>query len=914
MAHDTPPIMSEDNRSDTQARLRISIEPRKESRPRTLLEVEESIKKSLKYLQEKPQNTLSHAINLSNISSYYAFKFELTSSLGDLNEAIRLTRQALELIPHGQPHRFVVLLTLGKYLTSRYIHAKTELDLEEANNLIQLPLISATTQDHLHRAILLDFIGKTLNETFDTSYNSFHLEKAREVLHESLAIVPEGEVEVKAKILGDLSLNLSYLFAIDDSIDTLNQAIDVARDALSNVPEESASCRALSTQLARFLGERYLRTSSESDLDEAIQISRETTTDDESDDSCAAVLNLGVRLHDRYYATGLMPALDEAIRVLQKAVGLTPKGSSSYPKTLIALSDAVGDRGSTTKSLNDLNTSVHLARESVTAVPLNSIEREAHLNNLAIQLTRLYTRERRIENLKEAYKASWEALGSTPKDHPHSAGNLETFGNVLMWRYRAIGIRNLNDLNEAIRISKLTLDLTPKDHPKRARMLNNLGYRLEERYSVSHSVDDLEEAIQAMRQAIQAVPEGRLERLQFSINLAYMLQSLGKETCESCHVQEAQSYFVSSLMNESQDLLGRIVHGKEVVHYHAGLQQWKQAFEATQIAVHLVPQLSLPHLESRDKYYSLTQIVGLSSDAAAIALQANEDPFEALCLLEHGRDVVAASFDELRADIADLQRQDPSLAKDFASLRDELQIATGDNIQSQFKSDNPSPQFSDIRRHELGQKLKSVLADIRQRADFADFMSVPNRSATMAAARDDTIAAINVSKYRCDAIIVQKHAIRAVALPDLHLDDIKQKSQDLGIRSRRVLEWLWDTVAGPILTALGFEGPPSNMKWPRIWWILTGPLSQFPIHAAGRHFDQIHETVLDRARSSYISSVKVLIHGRRRKMNSTSNQAVLVAMEHTQEEARVYIPTRARHRSTSASDEAKCGRRTTGRC
>jgi CHAT domain-containing protein len=103
----------------------------------------------------------------------------------------------------------------------------------------------------------------------------------------------------------------------------------------------------------------------------------------------------------------------------------------------------------------------------------------------------------------------------------------------------------------------------------------------------------------------------------------------------------------------------------------------------------------------------------------------------------------------------------------------------------------------------------------------------------------------------------------------------------------QVLEWLWDVVANPILDAMGFTQTWPNDNWPHIWWIPTGPLSKFPLHAAGRHAKDSAETVLDRVMSSYSSSVKAIIHGRRRHIPtaipSAPDQALLVAMQDTPE-------------------------------
>jgi len=70
-----------------------------------------------------------------------------------------------------------------------------------------------------------------------------------------------------------------------------------------------------------------------------------------------------------------------------------------------------------------------------------------------------------------------------------------------------------------------------------------------------------------------------------------------------------------------------------------------------------------------------------------------------------------------------------------------------------------------------------------------------------------------------------------------------------------------------------------------VTWIPTGVLSHFPIHAAGFHTKGSTETVLDRVMSSYTSSVKALIYGRRHSLEGPAGSglehALLVAMQET---------------------------------
>jgi CHAT domain-containing protein len=66
------------------------------------------------------------------------------------------------------------------------------------------------------------------------------------------------------------------------------------------------------------------------------------------------------------------------------------------------------------------------------------------------------------------------------------------------------------------------------------------------------------------------------------------------------------------------------------------------------------------------------------------------------------------------------------------------------------------------------------------------------------------------------------------------------------------LSWLWDTVAEPVLTALESE---SFLR--RLWWIPTGPMTLFPLHAAGRKVN-----VLDRVVSSYSATISAMTNAR----------------------------------------------------
>lgn len=87
-----------------------------------------------------------------------------------------------------------------------------------------------------------------------------------------------------------------------------------------------------------------------------------------------------------------------------------------------------------------------------------------------------------------------------------------------------------------------------------------------------------------------------------------------------------------------------------------------------------------------------------------------------------------------------------------------------------------------------------------------------------------------------------------------------------------LLEWLWDAVAEPVLSHLGFKAEPtSDAAWPHIRWVTTGRLTKFPIHAAGYHH-QPGCSVLDRVVSSYAFSVSSPIQDLKKDRYANSNR------------------------------------------
>jgi hypothetical protein len=155
------------------------------------------------------------------------------------------------------------------------------------------------------------------------------------------------------------------------------------------------------------------------------------------------------------------------------------------------------------------------------------------------------------------------------------------------------------------------------------------------------------------------------------------------------------------------------------------------------------------------------------------------------------------------------------------------------------------------------------------------------------AATRGPVVIVNISRHGCHALLVTTNGVQVVDLPDITHDQAFEQAntlltilnrashpeQSLFDRDRDrhalldILDWLWDTVTGPVLASLGHTSPPiSETAWPRIWWCPTGSLTMFPLHAAGHH-PRNHrpdnpvstDTVPARVISSYTPSLTALM-------------------------------------------------------
>ncbi|KAI1736296.1 CHAT domain-containing protein [Xylaria scruposa] len=727
--------------------------------------------------------------------------------------------------------------------------------------------------------------------------------------------------------LGALATMLLRLYERTNSMTDLDRAVEVANKAVDLHPDQNQCWNTLGALLLA----RYRRMGLVDNLNRAIDIfdNLVMTTPTEG----FFLQNLATSLALRFHLEGSMDDLERGINVAK----MVPPDQPHRANSLNLLGDLIGHRFKRTGSTDDLNQAIDILSTAVDCSPQGHPFRVGYLHNLGIWLGRRFKRAHSLDDLNRAINVVDMAVGAIPQDHPDRPNCLITLGGFLCWRSKRIG--SLDDLDRAIEMANTAVNATPPDHPDRACWLNNLAMLLGERFkrggTTDHlnraisaadlavkntnpgidkatrlhnlgdlisirfremgSSDDLDRAIVEVTMAVNAMPQDHPERSSFLNTLGTCLHWRSGLTGSVDDLNSALSYFKVGWSCHTSPSSDRISLASGAAEILALQSKWKEASQLLSEAVNLLPTVSTRSLKHTDKQYELAKFAGLASFSAAMSLnetegEGKEEAYEALKLLELGRGIIASILMDMRMDVSDLKQKYPSLANEFVSLRDELDSPADKLTSLGVDEDVNSWQAKAKQRREADQRLSELVTTIRTKPEFHNFLLPPTEDELMDAADLGPIVVVNLSPYRCDAFIIERRRIRVLRLRDLAIEQVRKRVSDL--RSPRsadmvsMLRWLWEAVCHPCLEVLGFHNSTSIDNCPHIWWIPTGLLSQLPLHAAGCYQSgSTDNTVLDRVISSYASSIKSLVRGRRHHIDnppqSLSDGAVLVAMHTT---------------------------------
>lgn len=911
-----------------------------------MADLEEAIGLGQNLINTIPPNHPERADHLSNLAGKFINRYFSTKNIADLDEAIHLAQEANEAIPLNDQN--LIKLQCGQYLWLRYQCSKETADLEEAIYLlletaeadqknerwwsqallslascfysrydckfeeadintaviILRELIATVPIDNPERKTALSSFGGVL-------YVKYRLTDAAIDLDEAICVDREAidatslDCDSRLEKLIELAYFLNERYHNMGSRSDIDESIHLMQEVLEIITVDDPQRRDVLHVLTISLLNSHRLTGVLKDIDEAIQMSRESLYSNQPpgyhEDRPLTLSLLGTCLQERYYCTGAISDLEESILLQREAVVSAPSYYGGRDELLSSLGISLCHRYDRTDALEDLDESISLFQEVLEIASISYQRRHDVCHNLASALSSRFFISRERADLLESIAMSREAVSSVSKDRRIRGTMLSSLGLRLYMNYSFTGTKA--DLDEAIRVSEDAVNAFTPGDPERATSLLGLGRYLASRSTHTKAVANFGTAALAM-----FLNDPLTANLKISEAIANLQQHIpmllrnGENFLDvgtALFDPEAEAEVLSDMEHARQCFIDALYHEPAIVPVRcfAGLQtlispdfiHYPKAYDVAKYTTDLIPLLAFGSLQNSDKQNMLSRVVGTSSIAAAIALHAlpaNRGPSAAIECLETGRGLIGGSLFQ-QYEVSTLRKLHPDLADSFFTLRDRLDMPAPQNSSPMANIATGNIEIDENERHTAEQQFGDLLEAIRSRPGFQRFFLSASELDMLQAASNGPIVILNMCSYRCDALIIQLSGLSVVELPQLSQGFSSEKLIAIHSRdpeSAETLAWLWDEIVCPVLDALGFTRPPMDDTWPHVWWIPTGALTKFPLHAAGHHLRRSGETTLDRVISSYATSVKAIIHSRRRGAPAAVEplSLVAVAMEATE--------------------------------
>jgi len=203
-------------------------------------------------------------------------------------------------------------------------------------------------------------------------------------------------------------------------------------------------------------------------------------------------------------------------------------------------------------------------------------------------------------------------------------------------------------------------------------------------------------------------------------------------------------------------------------------------------------------LGRQDQERLLGRLTGLPADAAAMAITEGRLEY-AVELLEQGRAVLLTRQLEASAQHAALREHAPELAGRLAWVQRALDLpGTGDPVGGDQLAGRPAKANAAGGRAELARQRDVLIQQIRARPDLENLVTAPSFSRLAAAAARGPVIILNISAYRCDALIVASGTVQLVPLSELSASSVTEQTEALLAVADNaaqgmtpVLEWIW---------------------------------------------------------------------------------------------------------------------------
>ncbi|RSM01307.1 hypothetical protein CEP52_008573 [Fusarium oligoseptatum] len=747
-------------------------------------------------------------------------RFDTMREMEHLQTLIEHRELLLKNLPHDHPDKTTQEILYAGNCCERAIRTGDQATLERAIEISD-SLLFRLPDDHPQRGFALFHQARAYAAMHDITWDMAFLDIAVREFSDGLRRIPKG-TRGRQGWVQHASKVAQTLYIKNKESESLEMVSSVVEEELEYLPDNWEGRGETLRLLATVGFYRCERNREAAVLAEAIrrfeELLAQMPSDDpsrEDEESRLAFLHVMEKCSQGEFVPSVKPDselkldadLEASVKEMKDCFGPIPGLLDSPALAYDFRYDMTGDEA-------DLDQAIQLYNTSLSGTPEGSENKPRLLHSIGTCYFRKYMGRNALTDLTTAVRYLEQALDESPNDT-----------NSLDYAH----------LDDAITTFQKSLQIAKLHGMAASGLLMNLAEAHDRRYELHGKDEDWKQQIQCLGDFLHEQSEEKDPRYRWK-----------------CFERLGQAYheYLEKAVADSRQNTDRSSHAdEELFEIYASLEDWPRAFRSASAMIsHLLAS---------------ARCAGLASGAAAVALRAGESPYTALRLLESGRGIMINSLLGLRSDVDELRRDHPEEAEQYLKLRNQV-----DSVRPGLS--HPAAAWLPVHqpdyRHGAAQALEKAIQDIRTLSGFESFLEGPSEEDMKAAATEGPIIVINVSKYGCDAIIIKTDNLIRHSFSKVTMADIQREAVDATNMSSRVLEWLWDEIAKPVLDKLdSLTTCSEGGSWPHVRWVTTGPLSRLPLHAAGYHLSSRHlgRTVIDRVISSYSVSLTALVQSRK---------------------------------------------------
>jgi len=782
-------------------------------------------------------------------------------------------------------------MVMGARVREHLTRARQTKDVDELDTAIglmqRLPLRDLTSDMSIHFYVSL---SQAWRDRYDWAGDPADLENA---IEQCLAARATGQSAVEAKFgyQGDLDKLLTRRYERTGRAEHLDEVVTERAARLADAADADRSHWRM--QLASSLADRLEQRGDPADLREAVRQCRAAAAETTGVDRGSA-LTLLFKILSGAFVAGEQPTddLSELIAAGSAALELLPEDENVVPSVRTNLGYFQLRRYERTGDSADLVNALELLQKAVETLPEDDVRRVTARARLAEALVMRHEQTVRqsaahgfgtavFSDLQQAIDLLTWCVDQASADDEQRARFLRDLGDA--YRVGADTDNRPDMLDGAVDALREVVALGGED-PSKA--LHELARALHQRFMALRREADLTEAIGLSEKAIANAGPGTHKELIAQLGLAEGLaMRLILDPSNDTDRRAAMEVYRRAAHAERAGLSARVSASyawARIAHEGGYLAEALAGYESM---LTLMAEMAPIGLDDADRLRLLAQEDGRPALAVACAVAVGQ-PERAVELLEQGRMMTAPAVSVAADDVEALRQRRPDLAGIVDAAHAELTAAAGRNevmflpVGVTLAREGRHEQRQ--RRDAAARNWQDAVAQVRGVPGFEGFLAPAGFAVLRNAAQAGPVVVLNASPDRCDALIVRVSGVDVVPLPVTHeealawvnrygdaVTELNRAAQTLVGRQAaenelsRVLAWLWDSTAQPVLDALGLLGVVADGPWPRVRWSPGGLFSLFPLHAAGRTPE---DGVLDRVQSSYAPSLRLLA-----SLNSTAD-------------------------------------------